>query len=108
MNETATLGCLVGGGNPAHCNDPTILLHDQYQQPHLDGGDVLRLHALLALGRLVGDLLALFEGLEPAATYSGVVHEVDLTRLHGPIRVKRSGSVKGVKVDGQKRQTLFA
>jgi hypothetical protein len=27
----------------------------------LDGGDVLRLHALLAPGRLVGDLLAFFE-----------------------------------------------
>jgi hypothetical protein len=30
-----------------------------------------------------------------------------LTRLHGPIRVKRSGSVKGVK-DGQERQALLA
>ena len=29
-----------------------------------------------------------------------------LTRLHGPIRVKRSGSVKGVK-DGQERQALL-
>jgi hypothetical protein len=28
-------------------------------------------------------------------------------RLHGPIRVKRSGSVKGVK-DGQERQALLA
>src|ERR687893_1620527 len=34
---------------------------------YLDGGDVLRLHALLATGRLVGDLGALFEGPEPAA-----------------------------------------
>src|SRR5215210_3243023 len=31
----------------------------------LDGGDVLRLHAPPALGRLVGDFGALFEGLEP-------------------------------------------
>jgi hypothetical protein len=31
-----------------------------------------------------------------------------LTRLHGPIRVKRSGSVKGVEEDGQERQTLLA
>jgi hypothetical protein len=30
-----------------------------------------------------------------------------LTRLHGPIRVKRSGFVKGVK-DGQERQALLA
>lgn len=32
---------------------------------------------------------------------------VGLTRLHGPIRVKRSGSVKGVE-DGQDRQALLA
>jgi hypothetical protein len=33
---------------------------------------------------------------------------VVLTRLHGPIRVKRSGSVKGVEEDGQERQILLA
>ena len=33
--------------------------------------------------------------------------EVGLTRLRGPIRVKRSGSVKGVE-DGQDRQALLA
>src|SRR5919112_3243069 len=38
-------------------------------------GDVLRLHALPALGRLVGDLLTLFEGLVPLAGYACVVHE---------------------------------
>ncbi|CAN5309549.1 hypothetical protein BH18ACT10_BH18ACT10_02030 [soil metagenome] len=32
---------------------------------------------------------------------------VGLTRLHGAIRVKRSGSVKGVE-DGQNRQALLA
>lgn len=32
---------------------------------------------------------------------------VGLTRLHGLIRVKRSGLVKGVE-DGQDRQTVFA
>src|ERR687890_95638 len=41
----------------------------------LDGGDVLRLHALPALRRLVGDLLAFFKRLESAATYPAVVHE---------------------------------
>ena len=41
----------------------------------LDGGDVLRLHALLALGRFVGDLSAFLEGLEPAACYPAVVDE---------------------------------
>ena len=43
--------------------------------PLLDGGNVLRLHALLALGRLVGDLGTFFEGLEPAACYPAVVNE---------------------------------
>jgi hypothetical protein len=33
--------------------------------------------------------------------------ELGLTRLRGPIRVKRSGSVKGVE-DGQDRQALLA
>src|ERR671921_563911 len=41
----------------------------------LDGGDVLRLHALPALRRLVGDLLAFFKRLESAATYPTVMHE---------------------------------
>ena len=41
----------------------------------LDGGDVLRLHTLLALRRLVGDLLAFFKRLESAATYPAVMHE---------------------------------
>jgi hypothetical protein len=31
-----------------------------------------------------------------------------LTHLHGQIRVKRSGSVKGVEEDGQERQALLA
>ncbi len=33
---------------------------------------------------------------------------LDLTRFRGPIRVKRSGSVKGVEEDGQERQALLA
>jgi hypothetical protein len=47
----------------------------------LGPGNVLRLHALLALGRLVGDLLAFREGLEPAALYAGVVDEQVLAPL---------------------------
>jgi hypothetical protein len=43
--------------------------------PLLDSGDVLRLYALLATSRLVGDLGAFFEGLKPAAYYRAVVHE---------------------------------
>ena len=38
-------------------------------------GDVLRLHTLRALGRLVGDLLALFKGPEPGTLYVGVMDE---------------------------------
>ncbi len=34
--------------------------------------------------------------------------DMGLTRLRGPIRVKRSGSVKGVEEDGQDRQALLA
>src|SRR5829696_5602202 len=41
----------------------------------LDGGDVLRLHPLVALRRLVGDLLVFFKRLESAATYPAVMHE---------------------------------
>src|SRR5829696_5440503 len=41
----------------------------------LDPGDVLRLHTLPALGRLVAHLGALLEGLEPGALYTVVVHE---------------------------------
>ncbi len=81
--RTAGLGCLLGGGNSARYDDGTIRLNDQYQQPHLDGGDVLGLHALSALGRLVGDLLAFFEGLEPAARYPAEVHEKVLASVVG-------------------------
>ena len=46
---------------------------------HLRGflgpGDVLRLHTLPDLGRLVGDLLALLEGPESGTLYVGVVDE---------------------------------
>src|SRR5215212_5103028 len=41
----------------------------------LDGGDVVRLHALLALGSLVGDLGTLIEALEAVTRYTTVVHE---------------------------------
>src|ERR671921_323920 len=47
----------------------------------LDGGDVVRLHALLALGSLVGDLGALIEALEAVTRYARVVHEEVLATL---------------------------
>src|SRR5215203_7097891 len=49
----------------------------------LDRADVLRLHALLALGRLIGDLLALFKGPEAVSYYSAVVHEEVFATLIG-------------------------
>ena len=49
----------------------------------LDGSDVLRLHALLAAGRLVGDLGSLFKGPEPVACYPAVVHEEVFATLLG-------------------------
>src|SRR5215213_11499103 len=47
----------------------------------LDGGDVLRLHALTSLGRLVGDLGALLEALVAPTRYAVVVHEEVLATL---------------------------
>src|SRR4028118_955802 len=41
----------------------------------LGQGDVVRLHALLALGRLEGDLGTFVEGLEPLARYPAVMDE---------------------------------
>jgi hypothetical protein len=43
----------------------------------------LGLRTLLALAHLVGDLLALLEGFEPAAHYSGEVHEEVLAPSSG-------------------------
>jgi hypothetical protein len=52
----------------------------------LDARHVLGLHPLLALGRLVGNLGALFEGLEPVAGYPGVMdEEVLATFIRGDI-----------------------
>src|SRR4028119_2333194 len=52
---------------------PALALSDSYRM--LGGGDVRRLHPLTSLGRLVGDLGTLVEGLEALAGYAGVVHE---------------------------------
>src|SRR5215211_5339769 len=49
----------------------------------LDSRDVIRLHALLALGLLVRDLGALIEALEAVAGYTRVVHEEIITALVG-------------------------
>src|SRR5215204_1107532 len=49
----------------------------------LDGGDVVRLHALLALGSLVGDLGTLIEALEAVTCYTTVVNEEITTALVG-------------------------
>src|SRR5215211_1115618 len=47
----------------------------------LDGGDVIRLHALLALSSLVGDLGTLVEALVAVAGYTRMVHEEILATL---------------------------
>src|SRR5918993_1434648 len=49
----------------------------------LDGGDVVRLHALLALGSLVGDLGTLLKALEAVTCYTAVVNEEIITALVG-------------------------
>src|ERR671916_637157 len=63
QNEKA--GALLIARAPAPCNVCALL----------ELGDLICLHALLALGRLVGDLVTLFEGLEPCTLYAGVVHK---------------------------------
>jgi hypothetical protein len=54
---------------------PASSLHRLVGACFLDGGDVLRLHALLTLGRLVGYLGTLLERSKPATCYRAVVHE---------------------------------
>src|SRR5919107_1912374 len=54
---------------------PTIDAVTSRETDRLDGGDVVRLHTPTPLGRLVGNLGALVEALETAASYAAVVHE---------------------------------
>src|SRR5215218_1105408 len=60
---------------------PTIDAVTGRETDRLDSGDVIRLHALLALGSLVGDLGALLETLEAVTHYARVVHEEVLVTL---------------------------
>src|SRR5215216_438407 len=62
---------------------PTIDAVTGRETDRLDGGDVIRLHTLLALGGLVGDLGALIEALEAVAGYTRVVNEEIITALVG-------------------------
>ncbi len=62
---------------------PTIDAVTGRETDRLDGGDVIRLHAPLALGSLVGDLGALLKALEAAAGYARMVHEDVLATLVG-------------------------
>src|SRR5919112_2654162 len=59
---------------------PTYAAIDR-QSGWLDPRDVIRLHALLTLGRLVGYLGALVEGLVAVTRYTAVVHEEVLATL---------------------------
>src|SRR5215207_10866979 len=60
---------------------PTIDTVTGRETDRLDGGDVIRLHALLALGSLVGDLGTLLKALEAVTRYARVVHEEVLATL---------------------------
>src|SRR5215208_584 len=60
---------------------PTIDAVTGRETDRLDSGDVIRLHALLTLGRLVGDLGALIEALEAVTRNARVVHEKVLATL---------------------------
>src|ERR671913_1808858 len=62
---------------------PTIDAVTGWGTDRLYGGDVVRLHALLALGSLVGDLGTLIEALEAVADYTRMVHEEVLAALVG-------------------------
>src|SRR5215211_148302 len=62
---------------------PTIDAVTGRETDRLDSRDVIRLHALLALGSLVGDLGTLIEALEAVASYTTVVHEEIITALVG-------------------------
>jgi hypothetical protein len=53
----------------------------QHDCGRLDLTDVARLHALLTTVRLIGDLVAFFEGLEPTSCYRAVVHEEVIASL---------------------------
>src|ERR671921_2869665 len=54
---------------------PTINAVTGRETDRLDSGNVIRLHALLALGSLVRDLGALLKALEAVTRYARVVHE---------------------------------
>src|SRR5215207_10639708 len=60
---------------------PTIDAVTGRENDRLDSGDVIRLHALLALGSLVGDLGTLIEALVAVTRYTAVVHEEVLSTL---------------------------
>src|SRR5215218_1715701 len=62
---------------------PTIDAVTGRETDRLDSRDVIRLHALLALGSLVRDLGTLIEALEAVAGYTRVVHEEIITALVG-------------------------
>jgi hypothetical protein len=60
---------------------PTIDAVTGRENDRLESGDVIRLHAFLALGLLVRDLGALVEALEAVTRYTAVVHEKVLATL---------------------------
>jgi hypothetical protein len=77
--------------------------HLSLEAPHRRGWGSL--YAALDRGRINAETL---RGLLACNPFAGGKDKLGLTRLREPIRVKRSGSVKGVEEDGQDRQTIFA
>src|SRR5215210_887058 len=72
-----TIGALAMPGPRSFRADTTV----DRRSGRLERGDVVRLHPLAALRRLVRDLGALLEGLEALAGYAGVVDEEVLAAL---------------------------
>src|SRR5215207_703828 len=62
---------------------PTIDTVTGRETDRLDGGNVIRLHTLLALGSLVGDLGTLLKTPEAVACYTTVVNKEIITALVG-------------------------
>src|SRR5215217_842612 len=68
-----TLSCGATKVGPEPRRTPALTIYAVTDR--LGQGDVARLHALLAAGRLVGDLGTLLERLEARARYPAVVDE---------------------------------
>ena len=81
MDTTSAAEGSIKAGTPLNPGLLTAYAAIVRQPGWLDPCDVLRLHSLTPLGRLVGYLGALVEGLEAVASYARVMHEEVLATL---------------------------